>query len=338
MKALFIGGTGTISSAIVRRLSQDKLWEVWLINRGNRADTVPENVHQIVCDINDEDAVIKAIGDLRFDVVGEFIGFTVDQVERDIRLFKDRTKQYIYISSASAYNKPAASHIITEGTTLANPHWEYSRNKIACEEYLMARYREDKFPVTIVRPSHTYDERSIPLGVHGKNGSWQVIKRMMEGRPVIIHGDGESLWHLTFNDDFAVGYTALMGNRHAIGEAFQITGDEVLTWNQIYQTIADALGVELNAYHVSSEFLNAVGPEYDFEGSLIGDKAVSVSFDNSKIKKLAPDLKTNVPLHKGVRIALEYILNHKECMTEDPEFDKWCDKVIETVETAKKSF
>ena len=338
MKALFIGGTGTISSAIVRRLSQDKLWEVWLINRGNRADTIPENVHQIVCDINDEDAVIKAIGDLRFDVVGEFIGFTVDQVERDFRLFKDRTKQYIYISSASAYNKPAASHIITEGTTLANPHWEYSRNKIACEEYLMARYREDKFPVTIVRPSHTYDERSIPLGVHGKNGSWQVIKRMMEGRPVIIHGDGESLWHLTFNEDFAVGYTALMANRHAIGEAFQITGDEVLTWNQIYQTIADALGVELNAYHVSSEFLNAVGPEYDFEGSLIGDKAVSVSFDNSKIKKLAPDLKTNVPLHKGVRIALEYILNHKECMTEDPEFDKWCDKVIETVETAKKSF
>lgn len=338
MKALFIGGTGTISSAIVRRLSQDKLWEVWLINRGNRADTVPENVHQIVCDINDEDAVIKEIGDLRFDVVGEFIGFTVDQVERDFRLFKDRTKQYIYISSASAYNKPAASHIITEGTTLANPHWEYSRNKIACEEYLMARYREDKFPVTIVRPSHTYDERSIPLGVHGKKGSWQVIKRMMEGRPVIIHGDGESLWHLTFNEDFAVGYTALMGNRHAIGEAFQITGDEVLTWNQIYQTIADALGVELNAYHVSSEFLNAVGPEYDFEGSLIGDKAVSVSFDNSKIKKLAPDLKTNVPLHKGVRIALEYILNHKECMTEDPEFDKWCDKVIETVESAKKSF
>ena len=338
MKALFIGGTGTISSAIVRRLSKDSSWEVWLINRGNRADTVPENVHQIVCDINDEDAVIKAIGDLRFDVVGEFIGFTVDQVERDFRLFKNKTKQYIYISSASAYNKPAASHIITEGTTLANPHWEYSRNKIACEEYLMARYREDKFPVTIVRPSHTYDERNIPLGVHGKNGSWQVIKRMMEGRPVIIHGDGESLWHLTFNEDFAVGYTALMGNRHAIGEAFQITGDEVLTWNQIYQTIADALGVDLNAYHVSSEFLNAVGPEYDFEGSLIGDKAVSVSFDNSKIKKLAPDLKTNVPLHKGVRIALEYILNHKECMTEDPEFDKWCDKVINSLENVKKSF
>ena len=338
MRALFIGGTGTISSAIVRRLSQDKMWEVWLINRGNRADMVPENVHQIVCDINDEDAVLKALEGMTFDVVGEFIGFTVDQVERDYRLFKDKTKQYIYISSASAYQKPAASYIITEGTALANPYWEYSRNKIACEHYLMERYREDGFPVTIVRPSHTYDKRSIPLGVHGKNGSWQVVKRMMDGRPVIIHGDGESLWHLTFNEDFAIGYTGLMGNRHAIGEAFQITGDEVLTWNQIYQTIADALGVELKAYHVSSELLTAFGPDYDFEGGLTGDKAVSVAFDNSKVKRLAPDLKTNVPFHKGVRIALNYILEHEECRKEDPEFDKWCDKVIETLENAKKAF
>ena len=338
MRALFIGGTGTISSAIVRRLSKDKMWEVWLINRGNRADAVPENVHQIVCDINDEDAVLKALEGMTFDVVGEFIGFTVDQVERDYRLFNDKTKQYIYISSASAYQKPAASYVITEGTALANPYWEYSRNKIACEQYLMERYREDGFPVTIVRPSHTYDERSIPLGVHGKNGSWQVVKRMMDGKPVIIHGDGESLWHLTFNEDFAIGYTGLMGNRHAIGEAFQITGDEVLTWNQIYQTIADALGVELKAYHVSSELLTAFGPDYDFEGGLTGDKAVSVAFDNSKIKRLAPDLKTNVPFHKGVRIALNYILEHEECRKEDPEFDKWCDKVIDTLENAKKAF
>lgn len=338
MRALFIGGTGTISSAIVRKLSKDSMWEVWLINRGNRADTVPENVHQIVCDINDEEAVVKALAGMTFDVVGEFIGFTVDQVERDYRLFKDITKQYIYISSASAYQKPAASYVITEGTALANPYWEYSRNKIACEQYLMERYREDGFPVTIVRPSHTYDERSIPLGVHGKNGSWQVVKRMMDGRPVIIHGDGESLWHLTFNEDFAIGYTALMGNRHAIGEAFQITGDEVLTWNQIYQTIADALGVELKAYHVSSELLTALGPDYDFEGGLTGDKAVSVAFDNSKVKRLAPDLKTNVPFHKGVRIALNFILEHPECRKEDPEFDKWTDKVIETIEKVKKEF
>ena len=181
MKALIIGGTGTISSAIVRKLAQDRQWEVWLLNRGNRADTVPENIHQIVCDINDEEAVLKAVGHMKFDSVCEFIGFTVEQVERDYRLFKDRTNQYIYISSASAYHKPSANYVITEGTTLANPHWEYSRNKIACEEFLMAKYREEKFPVTIVRPSHTYDERSIPLGVHGDNGSWQVVKRMMEG-------------------------------------------------------------------------------------------------------------------------------------------------------------
>jgi len=337
MKVLFIGGTGTISSAIVRRLSKDESFEVWLINRGNRKDTVPANVHQVICDINDEEAVLKAVGNMHFDAVCEFIGFTVSQVERDFRLFNGKTNQYIYISSASAYNKPAANFVITEGTALANPHWEYSRNKIACEDYLMERYRKDSFPVTIVRPSHTYDERSIPLGVHGRKGSWQVIKRMMEGRPVIIHGDGESLWHLTFNEDFAIGYTALIGNRHAIGEAFQITGDEVLTWNQIYQTIADALGVKLNAYHVSSDFLSGCGDKYgfDLEGSLSGDKAVSVVFDNSKIKRLSPDLQTNIPFHKGVRIALKYILDHKECMTEDPEFDKWCDSVIEALENAK---
>ena len=337
-RALFIGGTGTISTAVVKRLVNELNWEVWVLNRGNRSGVLPEGVKQIVADINDEKAVLDKIGDITFDAVCEFIGFTVDQVERDYRLFKDITKQYIYISSASAYNKPSASYIITEGTTLANPYWEYSRNKISCEQFLMEKYREEAFPVTVVRPSHTYDERSIPLGVHGKKGSWQVIKRMMDGKPVIIHGDGESLWHLTFNEDFAVGYTALMGNRHAIGEAFQITGDEVLTWNQIYQTIADCLGVELKAVHVSSEFLTSVGPEYDFEGSLTGDKAVSVVFDNSKLKKLAPEMKTTVPLHKGVRIALEYILNHEECRAEDLEFDRWCDKVIETLEAAKKTF
>ena len=338
MKALFIGGTGTISTAIVKKLAEDPGWEVWLLNRGNRSQVIPENVHQIIADINDEKSVLEKIGDTVFDVVGEFIGFTVDQVERDYRLFKDRTRQYIYISSASAYHKPAASYIITEGTTLSNPHWEYSRNKIACEEFLMKKYREEGFPVTIVRPSHTYDERNIPLGVHGKNGSWQVIQRMLDGKPVIIQGDGSSLWHLTFNQDFAVGYTALMGNRHAIGEAFQITGDEVLTWDQIYQTIADALGVELHAYHVASEYLAEVGVKYgyDFEGELLGDKAVCVAFDNQKLKRLAPDMRTTIPFHRGVRIALDYILSHpEECQRPDPEFDAWCDKVIAALEDSK---
>lgn len=340
MKALFIGGTGTISTAIVRRLAEDTNWEVYLLNRGNRSEVVPEGVHQIIADINDEEAVSDAIKDLYFDSVCEFIGFTKDQVERDYRLFKDKTRQYIYTSSASAYHKPAASYVITEGTTLANPHWEYSRNKIACEEFLMDKYRNEGFPVTIVRPSHTYDERNIPVGAHGSKGSWQVIKRMMEGKPVIIHGDGTSLWALTFNKDFATGYTALMGNRHAIGEAFQITGDEILTWNQIYQTIADALGVELKAYHVSSYFLAQAGAKkgYDFEGGLIGDKAVSVVFDNTKLKRLAPAMTTTIPFHEGVRIALDYIKSHpEECQRDDPEFDAWCDNVIAALEKAKQS-
>ena len=338
-KALFIGGTGTISTAIVNRLTQDPLWEVWLLNRGIHKRDLPDNVRLITADIHNEQDVAEKLKDLTFDAVCEFIGFTVKDVERDYRLFQGKTKQYIYISSASAYHKPAANYIITEGTTLANPHWQYSRDKIVCEEFLMRKYREEGFPVTIVRPSHTYDERRIPLGVHGDGGSWQVIRRMMEGKPVIIPGDGTSLWTLTFNRDFAIGYTGLMGNRRAIGEAFHITGDEALTWNQIYATVADALNVKLNACHVSSEFLAAVGIPYgyDFEGSLIGDKAVSVVFDNTKLKRVVPDMRTTVRFDQGVQIALDYILAHpEECQTPDPAFDAWCDRVINVLERAKK--
>lgn len=337
MKALFIGGTGIISTAIVKRLAQDPLWEVWLLNRGNRPEATPEGVRQIIADIHDEAATARKLEGMTFDVVCEFIGFHVSDVERDVRLFKGKTSQYIYISSASAYHKPAASYVITEGTTLKNPHWQYSRDKIASEEYLMKVCREEGFPVTIVRPSHTYDERSIPMGVHGDKGSWQVIKRMMEGKPVIIHGDGSSLWTLTHNSDFATGFIGLMGNRHAIGEAFQLTGDETLTWDQIYQTVADALGVELHAYHVASEYLAAVGEKmgYDFEGGLVGDKAVSVVFDNSKLKRAVPDMCTRIPFHVGVRLCLDYIMQHPECQQEDQEFDAWCDRVIAALEKAK---
>ena len=338
MKALFIGGTGIISTAIVNRLVNELNWEVWTINRGNRQDVIPEGVHQIIADINDEADVTEKIKDLAFDSVCEFIGFRVPDVERDYRLFRGKTRQYIFISSASAYHKPAASYVVNEGTTLANPHWQYSRDKIACEDFLMKKYREEGFPVTIVRPSHTYDERNIPLGVHGKNGFWQVIKRMMEGKPVIIQGDGSSLWTLTFNKDFAIGFTGLMGSRHAIGEAFQIMGDETLTWNQIYGTIADALGVELNAYHVASDYLSAVGDKYgyDFDGGLTGDKSVSVVFDISKLRRIVPDMRTTIPFYQGVRIALDYVLAHpEECQREDPEFDAWCDRVIAALEASK---
>ncbi|MBO7336022.1 MAG: NAD-dependent epimerase/dehydratase family protein, partial [Lachnospiraceae bacterium] len=204
-KALFIGGTGIISTAIVKGLAEGNEWEVWVLNRGNRSKVLPEGVHLITADMSDEKTVAEKLDGMTFDTVCEFIGFNVSQVERDYRLFNGKTRQYMYISSASAYHKPSASYLITEGNDLANPYWQYSRDKIACEDFLMKVYRENGFPVTIIRPSHTYDERSIPLGVHGKNGSWQVIKRMLQGKPVIIQGDGSSLWTMTWNADFAKG-------------------------------------------------------------------------------------------------------------------------------------
>ncbi len=336
MKILMIGGTGTISTAITRQLAETE-HEVYLLNRGTRSSEVPENINSIIVDINDEKKVAQLLDGMYFDAVCEFIGFVPEQLERDYRLFKDRTKQYIYISSASAYHKPVKDYRITEATTLANPYWEYSRNKIACEEYLMKLYREEGFPVTIVRPSHTYDLRSVPMGVHGHNGSWQVLKRMLEGKPVIIHGDGTSLWTITSNEDFAKGYIGLIGNPHAIGEAFQITSDESVTWTQIYKIVADVLGVELKPYYVASEFLAAVS-DYDFTGSLIGDKACTVVFDNTKLKNAVPGFVATVRAEQGLRKTVENVLANKELQVEDPEFDAWCDKVIEKLEAVKKEF
>ncbi|MBU5348691.1 SDR family oxidoreductase [Paenibacillus lautus] len=333
MKALFIGGTGTISSAITKQLLEQG-YELYLLNRGNRNDTLPEGAHILQADIHDEDQVAKLIDPLEFDIVADFIAFEPAHLERDYRLFNGKTKQFIFISSASAYQTPLSDYRITEGTPLSNPYWAYSRNKIACEDYLMKQYREHGFPVTIVRPSHTYDERSIPLGVHGSQGSWQVVKRMLENKPVIIHGDGTSLWTLTHNSDFAKGFIGLMGNIHAIGESVHITSDESLTWNQIYQIIADALGVQLNAVHVSSEFLDATSTQ-DFRGSLLGDKANTVVFDNAKLKRLFPEFVATTRADQGIRQTVNYILSHPEHQREDEEFDVWCDKVVSALEKAK---
>ncbi|WP_135554560.1 SDR family oxidoreductase [Paenibacillus cymbidii] len=332
MRALFIGGTGTISSAITKQLVADGC-ELYLINRGTRSGTLPEGVKLLQGDIRDEAHIAALIQDLTFDVVADFIAFEPSQCERDYRLFKDKTKQFIFISSASAYQTPLSDYRITEGTPLSNPYWEYSRNKIACEEYLIKQYREAGFPITIVRPSHTYDERSIPLGVHGRKGSWQVAKRMLEGKPVIIHGDGTSLWTMTHNRDFAKGFIGLMGNAHAIGEAVQITSDETVTWNQIYEAIADALGVKLQAVHVASSFLAASG-SYDFRGGLLGDKANSVVFDNAKLKRLVPDFVATTRFDQGIKGTVANILAHAELQVEDPEFDAWCDRVIGAMQEA----
>ena len=333
LKILLIGGTGTISMAVTRRLAAQG-HEVFLLNRGTRSAGLPESVTVLRGDISNEAENAKLLDGMQVDAVGEFIGFTPDQVQRDVRLFSGKTRQYLYISSASAYQKPLSESVITESTPLCNPYWQYSRDKIACEEYLMQQYRENGFPVTIIRPSHTYDERSVPLGVHGKNGSWQVVRRIMEGKPIIIHGDGTSLWTITHNSDFAKGYCGLVGNIHAIGQAYHITSDERVTWNQIYQCIADTLGVPLKACHIPSDFLAAIS-DYDFEGSLIGDKACTVNFDNTKIKRAVPEFRADIRADQGIRQTVQHILAHPELQTPDPEFDAWCDRVITAFEGLK---
>ena len=333
MKALFIGGTGTISSAI-SRLAPELGWEIYHLNRGSRKSEFT-NAAQIPCDIRAEgtaeirEKIEKAIGSgERFDVVADFIGFVPDHIQKDIDIFNGLCKQFIFISSASAYQKPLSSYLITESTPLSNPYWRYSRDKIACEELLTAKYRENGFPITIVSPSHTYDERSVPLGVHGSKGSWQVLKRMTCGKPVIIHGDGTSLWTLTHSSDFAFAFTRLMGNIHAIGEAVHITSDESVTWNQIYQIIADTLNVKLKAVHIASEYLvKRSEDKYEFRGGLLGDKAHSVVFDNTKLKRLVPEFCAKIRTDEGIPLTIANILANKDLQIDDPEFDQWCDRI-----------
>ena len=337
MKALIVGGSGVISTYVVKRLLS-KGWEVWVLNRGRHSDRLPEGVKTIEADIHNEDDVRQKLGSLTFDTVSEFNAFTVSDVERDWRLFSGRTRQYLFTSSASAYLKPCSNYVITEGTTLQNRYWEYSRNKALCEKYLMDRNGENGTFVTNIRPSHTYCEYSIPFGLHGVNGPWQQAKRMIDGKRVIVPGDGTSLWTLTHSLDFAVGYTGLMGNTHAYGEAFHITGDEVLTWNQIYETVAEALGVEFRPCYVPSDFLARTGKKYgyDFEGALLGDKANSLVFDNSKLKRVVPEMRTTVLFHEGVRRSVEYFLTHPERQKEDRDFDAYSDRVIAAMEEAEK--
>ena len=325
MKALFIGGTGVISSSI-SALCVSKGWELTLLNRGGADHRVPKGAHTIRADIRDEQAVRAALAGRSFDVVADFVAYTPDDVARDIRLFEGITAQYLFISSASAYQKPLSSPWITEGTPLRNPYWEYSRQKAACEDVLTHAWRERGFPVTVVRPSHTYCRRRAPVALHGAAGSFQVLERMRRGRKVIVPGDGLTLWTLTHSDDFAVAFEGLMGNAHAMGEIFHITGDESLTWNQIYGALAAALGVEPRLVHIASETLGALCEDYT--GSLLGDKSNTVLFDNTKIKRAVPGFCASIRFDEGAREAVEYIYAHPECQTPDPVFDRWCDDVI----------
>jgi len=335
MKVLFIGGTGTISSG-VSPLVIERGHELFLLNRGKRAELTPRGARQIVADARDPASVRAALGTQSFDVVVDWLVFTPDQLEADIELFRGRAGQYVFISSASAYQKPPSSFPITESTPLANRFWKYSREKIACELRLQQEMRDTQFPATIVRPSHTYGLTSIPLGYQsGPSAPWSTVDRMRRGKKVIVHGDGTSLWTMTHNTDFARAFVAVLGNQRAMGHAVHITSDEVLTWDQIYQDIAKAAGTEAKIVHVPSDFIAAFDPEAG--DSLRGDKAHCAAFDTTKIKSLAPGWAATVTFAEGVRRSVEWFDAHKELQQIDPAFNDRADRILAAYESAGKA-
>jgi nucleoside-diphosphate-sugar epimerase len=302
MKILFIGGTGVISTASTA-LALERGLDLTLLTRGQHAAYLPPGVKTLIADANDPE-LIQRMQSESFDAVVDWIAFTPADIERDLRLFRGRTGQFVFISSASAYQKPSEHYLITEATPLVNPFWSYSRDKIACEERLMRAYRDEAFPVTIVRPSLTYGETLIPLVLNSWQKSYTAVDRMIRGKKVVVPGDGSSLWVITHNTDFAKGLIGLLGQKQAIGEAFHITSDEVLTWDQIFKTVGAAVGVEPELVHIPSDFIAACLP--DKKGTLIGDKAVSVVFDNSKIKKFVPGYRATTTFAEGVQRSLAW--------------------------------
>lgn len=324
MRVLFIGGTGVISSAC-SWLAVERGMELYLFNRGQTSRPVPRSAHVLHGDIRDRASVKHVLEDYVFDVVVDWIGFTPEHVETDIELFRGRTGQYVFISSASVYQRPPGILPITESTPLDNPHWDYSRAKIACEGRLVQAYREEKFPITIVRPSHTYDKTFLPV-----YGRYTVIDRMRKGKKVVVHGDGTSLWGLTHHEDFANGFVGLLGNHRAIGEAFHITTDEVLTWNQIYKILARAAGAEARLVHVPSECIAAFDPNWG--ANLLGDKAHSMIFDNTKIKRVVPDFTATIPFSRGAEEILAWFDADPARRTVDEKVDRLMDRIITAYE------
>jgi nucleoside-diphosphate-sugar epimerase len=328
MKVLFIGGTGNISGAC-SRLAVENGVELFHMNRGKVKANIPVEVKTITADIKDKNKMLAALGDLQFDVVVNFIAYTPDDVKQDIEIFTGRTKQYIFISSASVYQKVGGHPVITESTPLYNPYWDYSRDKIACEDLLNDEYRKNGFPVTIVRPSLTYDT-VIPVAI----GSWTdytIIDRMKKGLEVIIHGDGTSLWTITHSDDFAKAFVGLLGHQQAIGHAFHITSDELLNWNQIYEAVAQAAGADLNAVHIASDFICDVGDTIGWEwmrGNLLGDKAVSTIFDNTKIKRFVPGFEAKITFKEGIKKTMKWFEADPARMVIDEGNNSFIDTVL----------
>ena len=320
MKVLFIGGTGVISSAC-SELALERGIELYLLNRGQSVRPVPAGAEVLHGDIRDPASARKALGDLTFDAVVDWIVFTPDHLEADLELFRGRTGQYVFISSASAYQTPPASLPVVESTVLDNPFWQYSRNKMACEERLVRAYREEKYPITIVRPSHTYDCTLVPM-----DGGWTVIDRMRRGQPAIVHGDGTSLWTLTHHSDFARGLVGLLGHARAIGDAVHITSDEWLSWNQIFSLMARAARTEAKIVHVPSDVIAAY--DANWGAGLLGDKSHSMIFDNTKIKRLVPDFECRIPFSRGAEEIVAWYDADPARRKINEEFNKTCDKIL----------
>ena len=322
MRVLFIGGTGVISSAVSRQTIAKGI-DLYLLNRGLQK-TAPPGSHSLIADIHQPEEVRVALAGLQFDVVVNWIAYTPADIERDLSLFKGRVGQYIFISSAAAYQKPPTHYLITEATPLDNPFWDYARNKIASEERLLRAHAEEGFPATIVRPSYTY-ETIFPVAIGG-GSSYTLADRLKKGRPIIVHGDGTSLWVLTHAEDFARGFIGLLGNQEAIGQAFHITSDEVQTWEKIYRTIAEALGVEAKIVHIPSDFIARVAPR--LAGTLLGDKMWSAVFDNSKIKTFVPKFTATIPFKEGIRRTLRWFDADEQRQRVDEAVNQEMDQIV----------
>lgn len=321
LKVLFIGGSGIISSAC-SALAVERGVELHVLNRGTTTTRpLPEGVVVHRGDVREPASAREALGDAEFDAVVDWVAFTPDHVRASTDLVRGRTGQYVFISSASAYQTPPLRVPVVESTPLRNPFWQYSRDKIACEDLLVSMYREDGFPMTVVRPSHTYDRTLVPL-----DGGWTVVERMRQGKPVVVHGDGSSLWTLTHHTDFARGFVPLLGHPRTLGEAFHITTDDVLTWDQIASALATAAGTTADVVHVTSDAIAAADPEWG--AGLLGDKTHSMVFDNSKLRSVVPDFRATVPFEQGAREIVEWHDGDPARRAVDARFDALVDRLV----------
>jgi nucleoside-diphosphate-sugar epimerase len=323
VKVLFVGGTGIISSACCQ-LAVERGIDLTVLNRGQSTSRpLPAQATVLRADIRDPASVKEALADREFDAVVEWVAFTTEHIRTDLELFRGRTGQYVFISSASAYQTPPARLPVVESTPLANPFWQYSRDKIACEDLLVAAYREEGFPATIVRPSHTYDKTLVPF-----DGGWTAVARMRQGKPVVVHGDGTSLWTLTHHVDFARGFVPLLGHPSTLGEAVHITSDDTPTWNRIAEDLAAAAGVEARIVHVPSDAIAAADPVWG--AGLLGDKSHSLVFDNSKLRRLVPDFVATIPFHVGAREIVAWHDEDPARQRVDSRLDALMDELVET--------